>query len=788
MRKFISSVLLSLLAAATVAAPAGRRQERSVGNSNSHTALRANDGRAADADAKVTAATFGPKRTKPVFTGEFQVDLVVVAFPDCYAPESVSEVQESLNRARGATLKEYFEEYSQGVTWPVLAVCPAVYQAPHPYGYYCRHDNFANLIGFQGDAEGRARAKKLRDDALAFAQKSSKGMKKGQVTCYVYCNRVDKSKLEEVLRPLYPPKPTSPDALDKLTLYKPPLPWADPLWPNSIVQVTYPADGGTLIHELGHVLGAPDFYHASEEHDGVEGSPSLPWAYGPTGPAYCRYIYQAFVPKDTYPTYTKDGEYTLDARASRIEASGPETPKPVLGCFIPSSHPNYVFQLEYVYGERPPVGIEGAQGLLVNVINVTMASPMLGPPDLCYTYRRGDPFMKGEEGDDVYLRAGDSFTMKSDPAARIPPLLPGGIEITDIREADGKCTFKLAFTKEKPTAKALKDALLPRIRIVEVSEVLPTSMRASCEMMYRGEPLVDEYGFVWDVAKNPTVKKNRYPLYHRDRWDARILGLKPGTKYYVRAYAKNANGITYSKRELEVTTPKAVNEVPPLLTDRILDNFYVERWYFTTDGDGYFNSGNTVLTLMSLGVYYGVVPGTVAKPGAKTADGIDVRSVHTNPGTSRPKFRLAAFESYFAAMKKLAAASGLRDRGFDGKVEEWGRKCARELKIAPKDQKTAFVRIRDASALEAQAGTIKKWLDLSQPVLLVRENTFMPGVTERTYPLDIAIIDGYDADGAWHVVFPEGGDRGSKSVTSGYWRADTLMVSVVDAVLMFYHP
>ena len=35
---------------------------------------------------KTTAATFKPDRTTPVQTGEFQVDLVVIAFPDCFPP------------------------------------------------------------------------------------------------------------------------------------------------------------------------------------------------------------------------------------------------------------------------------------------------------------------------------------------------------------------------------------------------------------------------------------------------------------------------------------------------------------------------------------------------------------------------------------------------------------------------------------------------------------------------------------------------------------------------------
>ena len=267
--------------------------------------------------------------------------------------------------------------------------------------------------------------------------------------------------------------------------------------------------------------------------------------------------------------------------------------------------------------------------------------------------------------------------MKTDPAARIPPLIPGGIEITDIREAGGRCSFRLHFTGKKPAPKELKDALLPRIRLAEVKEVLPTSMRPVCEVMYRGEPLMEEYGFTWDVKKNPTIQKNRLPLYHRDRWDARILDLKPETTYYVRAYVRNANGVTYSKREIEVKTPAAVREIPPLLTDNILGNFYITRWYFTIDPDGqWYNSASSIIALMSTGVYYGSQPGGVAK-GAKA---LDVRRVHTHPGEARPDFRMAPFEAYFDAMKGVAQASGLRERAF-GKLPDWMKRCARELKV-----------------------------------------------------------------------------------------------------------
>ena len=80
------------------------------------------------------------------------------------------------------------------------------------------------------------------------------------------------------------------------------------------------------------------------------------------------------------------------------------------------------------------MGNPDAEGLLVHVINVTMTSPMMGPPDLCYTYRTGDPDHKAAGGGGAYLHPGDSFNATSDPAAILPNLLPAGIEITNYSE------------------------------------------------------------------------------------------------------------------------------------------------------------------------------------------------------------------------------------------------------------------------------------------------------------------------------------------------------------------
>jgi len=770
---------------------------------------------------KTTAATFGPDRTTPVQRGEFQVDLVVITFPDCIPPESAEAVRSSLDSLGGAsTIADYYKDYSQGVTWPVLDVYPAIYTAPQPFGYYCRWDLMKNMIGYKGD--GPERARKLRDDALKFVQSKGRPKKKGTYTCYVYCHTVtgDKDVLEKLLRPSYPPKP-SPDAMqrgavDRLALYAPKVNWADPLWPNSIPQVEYPANGRTLVHELGHVLGAPDFYHASDEHDGLEGAPCLPWDYGPTGPAYCRYIHHAFVPAAAYAKVTKPGEYTLSPRSAKFPAAGGD-PSPPLGIFVPSTHPNYLFYIEYCHREKPPVGNPSAEGLLVHVINVTMTSPMQGPPDLCYTYRAGDPDHKAVGDGGAFLSPGDTFDEKSDPAAVLPNFLPAGIAISDIKTdaAAGTCTFKLDLPDAKATKQDLDFALLPQTEMVSIDAIMPTSFRAKMNVKYRGEPLLTEYGFCYGTKKDPTEKTGTlFPLYHRDRYEARIIDLKPGTMYYVRAYARSASGIRYSGNQKGVTLPKdEPGKGQPTLfseSDGLLATWYIRQWYFGLSNDIH-NSANPLLALMSIANYYRALPGSATGKAP-----FDMTRVHSNPADSRPRFRLAEVDKLRAEMESLVKSSGLGQADFEqredgdkgkkkpskpapraagkgksgpsyGKNAAWVAKCAAALKV--KSPEKAFFSCPTEEELLSKKDDIRRWILNSQPVMLVRQNRPLTDELSQRWPLDIAIIDGLGPDAeTFHVVFPGGCDRGRSSVKDGYMSLGSLLHRTSDAMLMFYRP
>lgn len=777
MRKILIACAAACFALAACAAPARPAAQKTAQERRPATSAKGggtssvpNEFRAKPAN-KHSTATFAPKRTKPVFTGEFVVDCIFITFPDCDDVDIAQAVQD-LSKIRGSDISSYYKEYSQGITWPVLRAFARPYPAPHPLGYYCRHEFFANRIGFNGD--GDARAAQLRAAALAASKHGGylpgSPTGKAAVTCYVYCKSLNRSRVEKLLRPQYPIK----DGKDEIGMYKPPIPWRDPLWPNSIPQVFYPGDGGTMVHELGHVLGAPDYYHASEKYDGLPGSPSLPWSWGPTGPAYCRYIYQGFLPATSYPTFTQSGSVTLAPRATNPAG------EKALGCFVPSAHPNYMFYIEYAHGEKAPIGSSANEGLLIHVINVTFDSPMMGPPDLCYTYRPDDPYFRALKGDTspAYFHEGDVFDTGSNPAAVLPNLMPAGIAVKNIRFTEEGATFDLEVEKTKRPAKELADALRPKIALGEIDELLPTSFHATCDVRYRGEPLLTEYGFCYDVAPHPTVTKGRFPLYHRDRFDGRILGLGPDKTYYVRAYAKSARGVAYSDEEKKITLPALAlpDEVAPLLSDKIRGNFYYNKWYFLVK-QGVHDTSNPLLSFMSLAAYYRALPGfTRGKPP------FDLTKIHFHPNDNRPDFRLKETGELQRAMTRLVQQAGLRKKEFD---KQWDKTfvAAMGLRKQPKD----FIFPVTKDSISAFARRIRESIALAQPVLIVRENTIVPPDTGDYYPLDIVLLDGYSSDGdTFHMSFPMGSDRGLRK--DGDYPLETAFEYVTEAKLIFYAP
>ena len=120
-------------------------------------------------------------------------------------------------------------------------------------------------------------------------------------------------------------------------------------------------------------------------------------------------------------------------------------------------------------------------------------------------------------------------------------------------------------------------------------------------------------------------------------------------------------------------------------------------------------------------------------------------------------------------------------------IDAWVAKCAAALKI--KSPETVFFNCPTEEALVAKKDEIRRWVALSQPVMLVRQSRPLKDDISQRWPLHIAIIDGLGFDDeTFHVVFPGGSDRGRKEQKSGYMKLGDLLYRTSDAMLMFYRP
>ena len=745
---------------------------------------------------------FTPKRLKPIFEGPFSVRMVLIDFPDTKFPTLDSFKKKSLNFGP-MSATDYFKEYSQGITWPKFIIAGEenfpknVFRAPHPIGYYCEYDFWNNPLGYKNRAEGGKRAKDLKNAANKFAAKfklpndAPNARGNAHVICHVYASKQKPmSEWQRLIKPFYKDRkhPFNKDK-DICEFYKPKIGWSDPLWPNSSVQVTCESGGGTLVHELGHVLGAPDFYHAPEKFDGVKGSPCEGCAFGPTGPGYCRYIYNAFLPEVNYPTLTKNGRYTLSAR--KTNPAGDK----VLGAFVLSSHPHYVYQLEYVSGEKAPLGNPGKKGLLVHVINVTMNAPYLGSPDMCYTYQSNDPWFRSEGKYAFFGKAHRrmSFNMETEPSSRLPNLMDGGLSFEIIEESNESVTIDLKVSSAQVKGSQYKATLLPQVSLDKIDEVLPSSFRAHLNVQFRGEPLVTEYGFCYDTRPRPQVRDGKYfPLYHRDRYDGRILGLRPRLKYYVRAYAKNKLGIFYSKEELEVVIPEESKEkVDPLLDDSFSGNWTIQQYHQSktdSSGEGTTVGSMALTSLLKLMTYYRK-PFTIngnsksrssrSRSRSNSKGGVDYTRIHTQPTLNRPDFRLVEFYKTVSTADNISKATGMTASKFD---KDFDKNFIKAFKLKnPLGSRKGPIEPFSKETIDELSPRIIKSLIMGEPVIIAQEPTLSSPIQ---YGLSWVIIDGVNEKGQFHLVYPAGKDRQYKRKTNWY-SLDTLLIGVSKAKIIW---
>ncbi len=89
----------------------------------------------------------------------------------------------------------------------------------------------------------------------------------------------------------------------------------------------------------------------------------------------------------------------------------------------------------------------------------------------------------------------------------------------------------------------------PLVKTLEVMSLDSTTVRVKCEVVAEGGQEVTERGICWNTYGDPTLDDET--MQHASggvgQYKLRIEGLDLSTKYYVRAYAKNASGIGFGE-------------------------------------------------------------------------------------------------------------------------------------------------------------------------------------------------------------------------------------------------
>ncbi len=106
---------------------------------------------------------------------------------------------------------------------------------------------------------------------------------------------------------------------------------------------------------------------------------------------------------------------------------------------------------------------------------------------------------------------------------------------------------------------------LPVLNVLDATDVAATTAKLNAAVLDAGAPKYTKLGFVYDTLPEPSLeramRKLSVALLSATQFDYSLDNLTLGKTYYVRAYAKNANGMVYSSNEISFTTQATLPEV-----------------------------------------------------------------------------------------------------------------------------------------------------------------------------------------------------------------------------------
>jgi len=124
----------------------------------------------------------------------------------------------------------------------------------------------------------------------------------------------------------------------------------------------------------------------------------------------------------------------------------------------------------------------------------------------------------------------------------------------------------------------------PQIQLGEAANLSRTTVDLSANTPTDGGASIIRKGFCYGTVVNPTIENEVTYMQPHLEMNTTITDLKPGTTYYVRAFAVNSAGISYSN-EISFTTPVVI--VNTLLSESLTGEIPSNWTTLDKDGDGH---------------------------------------------------------------------------------------------------------------------------------------------------------------------------------------------------------
>lgn len=128
----------------------------------------------------------------------------------------------------------------------------------------------------------------------------------------------------------------------------------------------------------------------------------------------------------------------------------------------------------------------------------------------------------------------------------------------------------------------------PSLSPVSMTSISNTSAEVEASVTSLGNGTLQDAGFAYSTSPYPTVETGKLSCGKAETLKAKIIGLKPETKYYVRAYAVNEKGTSYGDEKSFTTSKHVVN---PYTTIEIETSYGYYKFDMATVAGGKFLMG-----------------------------------------------------------------------------------------------------------------------------------------------------------------------------------------------------